>query len=190
MADIPLATAFSSSLTWRILDLLMNEDMQELEIAKSLGVPLKIAKNELERIEDAGLAVSRSDNLPSGKVKLYSLTRNSRSLGYPPRGYQNLSESIISKLVESMGQEGARMILKDIGVGIGEDIGRDLLSRADSTRWNPKIYADLFCQAFPHRNGNVPEVEEHRENRFGVRAVKLPFSGACRQDARTSLRYP
>ena len=158
MVDVPLARSLSSSPSWKILDLLMNEDLQELDIAKSLGAPVKVARRHLSKLERAGLVVVQEKDLPSGKVAVYSLTRAARSVGYPPRGYQNLSESIIAKLVASMGQDGARMILKDIGMGIGEDIGRNLLSRTSSTKWNPQMYADLFVNHFLAEAGSYPSV--------------------------------
>lgn len=50
------------------------------------------------------------------------------------------------------------MILKDIGKGIGEDIGRNLISMTSSTKWNPQMYADQFVRHFLSEMGTFPSM--------------------------------
>ncbi|MDG6905636.1 MAG: hypothetical protein JRN20_07625 [Nitrososphaerota archaeon] len=156
MSAIPVAKALSSALSWKILDLLIDKNLGEHEIAKSLGTSLKIAKEKLAVLEMSGLVVCKEPS--PGSTPTYMLTRNARSVGFPPRGYQTLTESIIAKLVDSMGQEGARMILRDIGIRIGEELGRSLLSMSSSTKWTPDEYASRFVNKFLSDSGLYPHV--------------------------------
>src|SRR5208283_4999848 len=87
-----------------------------------------------------------------------------RSLGYPPRGYQQLCEALVTTLIGSMGQDGARMILRDIGLRIGEDAGRNLISMTGSTSWDPQMYADIFVKKFLTNAGTYPTVRRISES--------------------------
>lgn len=168
MPEIALPKALSSSLSWEILDLLMNKGMQEDNvIAESLGVPLKVAKGQLEGLIEVGLLGVREKTSASGsKANLYYLNGKAKSLEYPPRGYLHLSEALITNLVESLGQDSARMILKDIGMRIGEDIGRNLISMASSTVWDSHLYADLFVNRFLRQMGTYPALRDIEERKL------------------------
>ena len=167
MPEIALAKALSSNLSWKILDLLMHESMQEDKtIAKSLGVPLRIARGQLGRLVEAGLVAVREKTSSRSKASLYYLSGEAKFLQYPPRGYQHLSEALITNLVESLGQNGARMILKDIGTRIGEDIGRNLISIASSTVWDPQMYADLYVNRFLRQMGTYPALRNIEEGKL------------------------
>jgi len=161
MSEVTLAKALSADESWKILDLLMKGEMPEREISKSLRIPLKVTKSHLKKLIESGLVGVH--NSETKRSNVYYLTGKTKSVGYPPRGYERLSEELMSNLVKSMGQDGARMILRDIGVRTGEDIAKGLISMAESSKVSPEQYADLFVNRLLKDSGTYPKLRSVKD---------------------------
>jgi predicted ArsR family transcriptional regulator len=79
-------------------------------------------------------------------------------VGFPPRNYLYLSESIINNLRDSLGEEATKMLLQDIGIRIGESAVESLVSRTGLTKWDTRTYAKDFVAGTLGDMGFQPEV--------------------------------
>lgn len=159
MSGLAVAKALSQELGWKILDLLTYRELSLTEIRKSLGAPGASVKVQLERLVDAGMVSVQDRTVGSRKrMRIYALTRVARSVGFPPRDYLYLSESMINSLRDSLGEDGARMLLKDIGVRIGEGAAQALVSRTGLTKWDPPTYSKHFVTGILGEMGFQTEV--------------------------------
>lgn len=159
MSQLAVARALSHELSWKILELLMGEELSVTEIRKSLRVPTASVSVHLKKLVDAGMVTVQNKKASSRKkARTYRLTGISRSVGFPPRNYLYLSESMINSLRASLGEEGARMLLQDIGIRIGESAAESLVSRTGLTRWDPPTYSKHFVVGFLAEMGFHPEV--------------------------------
>jgi predicted ArsR family transcriptional regulator len=159
MSGLAVAKALSQELGWKILDLLTYHELSLTEIRKSLGASGASVKVQLERLVDAGMVSFQEKTVGSRKgIRTYALTRVARSVGFPPRDYLYLSESMINSLRDSLGEDGARMLLKDIGVRIGEGAARALVSRTGLTKWDPHTYSKHFVAGILDEMGFQTEV--------------------------------
>jgi predicted ArsR family transcriptional regulator len=159
MSQIAVARALSDELTWKILDSLIGKKMSAKQIQKSLHAPASSVSRSLEKLIEAGM-ITAGDSAPSSRknARTYALTGVAKNVGFPPRNYLYLSESIINSLRESLGEDGARTLLRDIGIRLGENVGRTLASRTKSTKWAPSTYANLLVSSFLGEMGFKPEV--------------------------------
>lgn len=159
MSQVTVAKALSSELGWRIIELLVVEDRTESEIRRSLDVRVPVVKLHLTRLLEAGIVVARERTLPSGRtVSIYSLTKTERSVGFPPRKYLELSEALINGIRKSIGEDGAKMLLRDIGLQIGEDVTHMLNSRVKAVEPGPESYAQHFVNGILEQMETRPRV--------------------------------
>jgi len=159
MSGLAVAKALSQELSWKILDLLTCSELSSSEIRKSLGASEASVTVQLEKLVDAGMVRVQDRALASRKSgRTYALTRVARSVGFPPRDYLYLSESMINSLRDSLGEDGARMLLQDIGVRIGEGAAQSLVSRTGLTKWDPTTYSKHFVAGILGEMGFQPEV--------------------------------
>ncbi len=156
MSEVTVARALSTGLAWKVLDSLMAKDLTVSEIGKSLGVQANVLKPPLARLMQAGIVVPRKQKLKSGREVLrYGLAKTQKFVGFPPRKYFELSVNLIDGIRRSIGEDGAKMILRDIGLRIGEDIVHSMNSRFNVTEWNPRVYSECFV------DGVLEDMETH-----------------------------
>ena len=154
-----IAKALSSDVSWKILDLLMANELGEREISRSLGIPARLVRVDIAKLVQAGIAIEQEKTLHSGRVmRTYRISGTPRSIGFPPRNYLYLSEALISSLRSSLGEDGARMLLRDMGIRIGEDVARTLVSRTKLATRDPSTYAQHFVNGFLAEMGFRPKV--------------------------------
>jgi predicted ArsR family transcriptional regulator len=159
MSELAVARALSHELSWKILDLLTSSELSLAEIRKSLRVPTASLRVQLDRLIEAGMvSVQKQSSTSRKNIPIYRLTRVAKSVGYPPRNYMYLSESIINSLRDSLGEDSARMLLKDIGARIGEGAARSLVSRTGLTKWDPLTYSKHFVAGLLADMGFQPEI--------------------------------
>lgn len=159
MPDVKVAKALSSELSWKILGLLTSQELSLTGIRKQLGGPAAMVRVQLEKLLDAGIISVQKKTLASGKsVRAYGLTHIAKNVGFPPRDYLYLSESMINNLRDSLGEEAAKMLFRDIGVRIGESAGQSLIARTGLTKWDPETYSKEFVAGFLGDLGFQPEV--------------------------------
>jgi predicted ArsR family transcriptional regulator len=159
MSDLAVAKALSHELSWKILNLLTSNELSLTEIRTSLQVPAASIRAQLEKLVDAGMVSVQDRTLaPRRTVSTYRLTRVAKNVGFPPRDYLYLSESMINSLRDSLGEDGARMLLQDIGIRIGESAAQSLVSRTGLTKWDPPTYSQHFVVGFLGDLGFQPEV--------------------------------
>ncbi len=167
MSNLEVAKALSHELSWKILDLLTSNELNFTQIRKSLGVPAATVRAQLEKLVDAGMVSVQNRTLDSRKnVRIYGLTHVARSIGFPPRDYMYLSESMINSLRDSLGEDGARTLLQDIGIRIGESAAQSLVSRTGLTKWDPPTYSKHFVEGFLADIGFQPEVVKLERKRL------------------------
>jgi predicted ArsR family transcriptional regulator len=159
MSGLAVAKALSQESSWKILDLLTSNELSLAEIRKSLGASGDSVRVQLERLVDAGMVSVQDRTVGSRKgMRTYALTRVARNVGFPPRDYLSLSESIINSLRDSLGEDAARMLLQDIGFRIGEGAAQSLVSRTGLTKWDPPTYSKHFVAGMLGEMGFQPEV--------------------------------
>jgi predicted ArsR family transcriptional regulator len=159
MSDLAVARALSHELSWKILELLEHSELSVAEIRKALRVPTVSLKAQLDRLIEAGIVSVQNQLATSRKsTRTYRLTRSAKSVGYPPRNYMYLSEAMINSLRDSLGEDGARVVLKDIGTRIGEGAARSLVSRTGLTKWDPATYSKHFVAGLLVDMGFQPDI--------------------------------
>jgi predicted ArsR family transcriptional regulator len=158
MSGLAVAKALSQELSWKILDLLTSSELSLTEIRKSLGASGDSVRVQLQRLVNAGMVSVHGRTGSRKGARTYALTRVARSVGFPPRDYLALSESMINSLRDSLGEDAARMLLRDIGVRIGEGAAQSLVSRTGLTEWDPPTYSKHFVSGMLGDMGFQPEV--------------------------------
>jgi predicted ArsR family transcriptional regulator len=184
MSELAVARALSDELSWKILGLLERGELSLAEIRKALRIPTASLRVQLDGLIGAGIVGVRKQLSASRKnVPIYRLTRAAKSVGYPPRNYMYLSEGMINSLRDSLGEDGARVLLNDIGTRIGEGAARSLVSRTGLTKWDPSTYAKQFVSGLLADLGFQPDVVKLERERviynernclFEDLAVKYP----------------
>ncbi len=184
MSELTVARALSDELCWKILDSLMEKELRASQMQKSLQVSASKLNRSIEKLVDAGM-ISAGNRMSSSRkdAGTYRLTGVAKSVGFPPRDYMYLTESIINSLRESLGEDGARTLLRDMGVRLGESVGRSIVSRNKSTKWVPSTYANLLV------NGLLGEM------RFKPQVVKVGRESVVYQERNClfedlAIKYP
>ena len=159
MPNVVLARAFSSEDRWKVLDLLMTGDLSESQIRRALGLNAPSLRGHLEELVNARLVEVHRRKLPSGREEaVYRIARSAQSLVFPPRKYEGLSEALIEGLISSLGEESARLVIRDIGLKLGERVGHSLLANTASTELSMDGYAELVVGGLLRSQGAYPRV--------------------------------
>lgn len=166
MTELVVASALSDELSWRVLELLTGKELTAREIQSSLGTPATSIKANLQKLVDAGIVSGRSLTSRGRKVYTYRLTGTSKAIGFPPRNYFYLSEAVINSLRGSLGESGARMVLRDMGIRMGEGVAQSFISRMKPAEWNPRTYASHFVNGFLAEMGFHPKVVKIDKDRL------------------------
>lgn len=176
MSGMAVAQALSSDVSWKILDMLVAGDSGESRISRLLGIQPKLVRVHLQKLVQAGLVSMLEETRVSGKVTAaYRLTGIEKSVGFPPRKYEFLSEALLKSLVASLGEESARMVLRDIGVRIGEDAGSAVISSAHPSKWDPGAYAEHFVKRFLAEMKTYPRLVSVGPHRVVYEELNCPF---------------
>jgi predicted ArsR family transcriptional regulator len=155
---------------------LVANDLTPSEIGDLLGVQAHVVKPHLARLVKAGIVVPRKQELSSGRKLLrYGITKTQKSVGFPPRRYVELSASLINGIRRSIGEDGARMILRDIGLGIGGDIVQAMSSRFNVREWNPRTYSEYFVNAVLAEMQTHPRTLDIGKNQVMYEQLNCPF---------------
>jgi predicted ArsR family transcriptional regulator len=183
LSETLIAEALSSDLAWRALNLLMKGEASRAEVREALGVTERSAKELLDKLVLAGLVTVRRRALPSGRRHSTYVLAERKDVGYPPRNYEYLSRALIKSLVGSLGEESAKMVLRDMSVRMGEEVGEMVLSQEGGKRPDPSGYAERVVMGFlagmkvyPRvvRAGRRSVVYEERNCLFQELANELP----------------
>jgi predicted ArsR family transcriptional regulator len=159
LSEVAVAKALSSDVSWKILDLLTAKELEEREISRSLGIPARLVRLHIANLVQVGIATEQERTLHSGRVvRTYRISGTAKSAGFPPRNYLYLSEALMNSLRSSLGEDGARMLLRDMGVHIGEDVAQTLVSRTKLKTSDPSTYAQHFVNGFLAESGFQPKV--------------------------------
>lgn len=176
MSQVNVARALSSDLAWKVLDSLIAKDLTASEIGELVGVRVQVVKPHLERLVEAGIVVPREQEQSSGRKTLhYGLTKSQKFVGFPPRRYVELSASLINGIRESIGEDGARMILRDIGLRMGDDVAQALSSRFNVAEWGPNTYSEYFVKGFLADMETHPRVLDIGKSWVKYEQLNCPF---------------
>lgn len=184
LSEVAVAQALSSPISWKILNLLMANELEEREISKSLDIPARLVKLHISKLVQAGIVTERERLSRSARVmQTYRISGTGKSIGFPPRNYLYLTEALINSLRRSLGENGAKVLLRDVGIHMGEEVAETLTSRTKNTTWDPDTYAQHFINGFLTEMGFQPKVvsigKDHvvyqeRNCLFQELAVKYP----------------
>lgn len=176
MAETTLARAFTSEVRWKILDLLMANQLTESQIGKALGITVRAVKANIIELVNARLVEVQHEKLRSGReVVVYRIASSSRTLGFPPRSYDYLSEALINGLVSSLGVKSARVVLRDIGFKLGVEMGRSLLANTDSKTLTMKEYGNLLIRDLLAAQRTYPRILSQKNTEIVYEQFNCPF---------------
>lgn len=154
----------------------MTEQLSEPQISKVLGIGIRSVKAHLNELVNAHLVDALEETLPPGKkAKVYKVASLARTLGFPPRSYEQLSEALIMGLVSSLGEKSAKMVLRDIGLSVGERLGRSLLADTDSTTLTMNEYAKLVVNRLLVAQKTYPRLLRQRGSEITYEQFNCPY---------------
>ena len=169
MPNTSLARALSSEARWNILNLLMARPLSESQIRKALGASARSVGDNLAELVSARLLEVLHEKLPSGReAVVYRIAPSAQMVGFPPRSYEGLSEALIRGLISSLGQRNARYVIRDIGLKLGEQMGRSLLTDTDSTTLTMKEYSELFVKRLLAAQNAYPQILSQKRSGAGL----------------------
>lgn len=176
MQDTSLARALSSEERWKILDLLVTNPLSVSQISNALGISVRSARAHLAELANVHLVEVTQRKRGSGKeVTVYRIAPSARTLGFPPRNYEFLSEALITGLISSLGEKSARLVIKDIGLKLGEQMGHSLLNDSDSTAFTMKEYGDLVIKGFLASQSAYPQILSQNTSEIVYEQFNCPF---------------
>lgn len=176
MSDTLLARVLSSEEMWKILDLLMTRQLSESQISEALGISIRTVKAHLSELVNTHLVDVLHQERPSGQhVLVYRVASSARTVGFPPRNYEYLSEALISGLVSSLGAKSARLVLRDIGLKLGEDMGRSVLANTDSASLTTKEYGKLVIERLLATQHTYPRILSQKDSEMEYEQFNCPF---------------
>jgi predicted ArsR family transcriptional regulator len=176
LPDTLLAKALSSEESWKILNLLVAKPLSGPQISRALGISARSAKAHLTELMNAHLLEAAQRELSSGKEDVvYKIASAARTLVFPPRNYEYLSEAIISGLVSSLGEKSARLVLRDIGLKLGEQMGHSLLANTDSTALTMKEYGELVVKHLLASERTYPRIVSQKDSELVYEQLNCPF---------------
>jgi predicted ArsR family transcriptional regulator len=176
LPDTLLAKALSSQESWKILNLLVAKPLSGPNISGALGISARSAKAHLAELVNAHLVDAVQEELPSGKEEVvYKIAPTARTLVFPPRNYEYLSEALISGLVSSLGEKSARLVLRDIGMRLGEQMGRSLLTNTDSVSLTMKEYGELVVKRLLASEQAYPRIVSQKDSELVYEQFNCPF---------------
>jgi predicted ArsR family transcriptional regulator len=166
MSELVVARALSDELSWKILKLLTGKELTAREIESALGASAVTTKATLQNLCDAEIIAARGTTLRGRKENKYRLTGLPKAVGFPPRNYFYLSEAVINSLRGSLGENGARMVLRDMGIRMGEGVAQTFASKVKQVEWTPRTYASEFVDGFLAEMGFEPKVVKVDKDRL------------------------
>jgi predicted ArsR family transcriptional regulator len=176
LSDTNLARALSSEERWKILELLMTRPLSDSQISKALGIRARVAREHLLELVNARLVDALHERLPSGKeTVVYRVASSARGLGFPPRDYEYLSEALVAGLVTSLGEKSARLVLRDIGLKLGEEMGKSVLANTDSPALSVKEYRELVLEGSRASKRTYPRVLSQGRAELVYEQFNCPF---------------
>jgi len=176
LAETTLARAFASEVRWKILDVLMVNQLSQSQIGKALGVSVRTVRANITELINAHLVEVQHKRLPSGReVVVYRVATSARALSFPPRSYEYLSEALVNGLVSSLGEKSARVVLRDIGQKLGEEMGHALLVNTDSNRLTMKEYGELVIKNLLAAQHTYPRILSQKSSEIVYEQFNCPF---------------
>ena len=154
----------------------MTKPLSEAEIRKALRVSARSLKPHLAELVDTRLVDVLHQKLPSGKeVVVYRIASSAQTLGFPPRKYEDLSEALLMGLISSLGEKSARLVIRDIGLKLGEQMGHSLLADTDSATFTMKEYGELFINRLLTAEGAYPQILSQKRSELVYEQFNCPF---------------
>ena len=130
------------------------------EISEKTGLKPITIRHHLRTLREIGFITSqeaRDGRVGRPKVK-YVVTKTLPPLYYPGRLYIPLLEDIVEKLVNTLGEEKAKLFFREIG---GEMAFRDLMDLSTTHRideWTPQIFGKIYVEDHLSKKGAIPEI--------------------------------
>lgn len=180
-----LHRALASTSRMQILRLLYRGPASVEEIAKKLNLQTITIRHHLQALMEAGILECHEQRSgTAGRPRAYyNIVKAPASTSFPKRQYQILSESLINTLLEEIGIDRTKALLKKIGIGMGEAAVRSLESAHNIKSWSLKDYAKYLVGEFLQEEGAEPETLEATNDKITYRlhnclfqelSVKLP----------------
>lgn len=160
MSSVSICKALSSKSRWDILRSLFNRPMGVNEIAKEVGLQPVTVRHHLQPLIQVGLieAYEKTKRAVGRPEVYYRLTEEHIYVSFPQRDYMFLSETIVSGLQSSLGEEETREIFTKIGEETGKDMIKGLAIKHGVKKWTPEAFKEFFIEGLLKELGTEPEV--------------------------------
>ncbi len=173
-----ICRALSARARRRILEALSVGGPMELkEIARRVGLKEVTVRHHLAVMERAGLVTSFESGLgaPGRPKRIYRIdTTKYHDLSFPKRQYLLLSQYMIEELVGTVGEEGARELMRRIGKRIGEELVSEVRSRTGRRRIEPRDVRDHVVPAL-EEFGSLPSVTLEPDGTLRIKLSNCVF---------------
>lgn len=161
----------------QILRLLYRKPHSVEELAKKLNLQTITIRHHLQALMEAGIIEYHEER--SGTVgrprAYYSIVKTPPLANFPKRQYQLLSEALINSMVEEIGINRTKAVLKKIGMSMGEQAVRKLQSEHNLREWSPRDYDKYIVREYLEEEGAEPEVLETTDTRTVYRLHNCLF---------------
>ncbi len=171
-----LDPALRSELSWKVIDLLAGRALSAADLQKKLGVPAEKLWTTLERLEGAGVLSRRGqERSPGDREEIYVLKESVGGGAFPPRAYMMLGEVMFRGISKSLGPESARMVLHDIGLKAGEEMGEEILTRTGGAAMGPDEFVEHYIEGVLAPFGAFPRVISKSRDHVEYEQLNCPF---------------
>jgi predicted ArsR family transcriptional regulator len=147
------------------------------EMAKKLDLQPITIRHHLQSLMEARIVECHEERSgTAGRPKAYyNVAKTAPSTSFPKRQYQILSESLINSMIEELGINKTKALLKKIGISMGEAAVRILGSEHNLKSWSPKDYETYMVRGYFEEEGAEPEVLEASGNKIVYRLHNCLF---------------
>ena len=147
------------------------------EIAKKLDLQTITIRHHLQVLTEAGIVECHEERSgTAGRPRAYyNVAKTAPSTSFPKRQYQILSESLINSMIEEIGINKTKALLKKIGTSMGEAAVRMLESEHNIKSWSLKDYEKYIVLGYLEEEGAEPEMLDANSNKIVYRLHNCLF---------------
>ena len=170
--------ALSSEARLRILNRLAAANKTVAELSKELDLHPATVRYHIKTLEAAGLVEesSREKGMRSGRPMVrYKMTAGKRIHGFPRRHYESLSEMLLIRLKQNLGEEAILKTLNEMGRDSGKRVIVELEKAWRVKEWTPELFAKLFVERTLKDMGVIAETRKLDEAQVVFREYVCPF---------------
>ena len=169
--------ALSSESRLRILEFLYRGPRSIDEISKETGLRPITLRHHLSQLGGVGLVSTYESR--TGRVgrprTYYKIAKDSPLVSYPKRHYLQLSAILVRSLIDRLGEEGAKSMLREVA----KKMGRETVTRLSAERaidgWTLQHFREAFVEKFLEESGAEPALIEANQEKVVFRVHNCLF---------------